>query len=263
MNRLINSICHRLSPLYFKITNRKINNSFLKEETQLTIEKKEILYSQTDIFKNLTYKDETWGHIKYLETTMWNEIFRTKFFKKKYPINNINNTCKNTKVVFTNNKLKCKSKGKKNDWIFLKFNKRLSEPYLIEFEAKITNEISEFQFAFKYNNLGSRYRFNFKENKTLSFEVVTGGFFHNDIVSVPLELQLNTFYNFKIIVDIFSFHYIVNDKLILSIKQVKQVLNEGELAFILWDSKTSHIEATYKNINIYKLQTIKSSNLKY
>lgn len=258
MNRFLNSVCHRFLPLFYKGINFRIKKNFAKSELAFQIQKNGLLYTPSEILNNLQYKDETWNQIKYLETTMWNDLFKFNSLKKKYPTSIIDNDCQNNKVDFYEEEINCKSWGKKNDWILLKFEKALNEPYLVEFDAKIMTETSEFQFAFNYKDLGKRYRFNLKNNKILSFEVVYEGFFHNDIVTVPFSLILNKFYNFKIKIDRTQFQYLVNDKLILSIDQLKPIIDGGEIAFILWDSETSNLDAVYKNTTIYRTEPINS-----
>lgn len=260
MNRLLNSFCHRLKPLLYKRINSRITKNFAKSELPFQIQKNEILYTAGEIINNLHYKDENWNQIKYLETTMWNDLFKINILKKAYPKSINDNDCRKYKIESQDNEIKCKSKGKKNDWILLKFGRRLTEPCLVEFDAKIMTETSEFQFAFMYQNLGSRYRFNLKNNKILSFEVVYGGGFHNDIISEPFSLNINQFYNFKIQIDPTQFQYLVNDKLILSIDQIYPIIDGGEIAFILWDSDTSDIDAVYKNISIYSIDIKKKES---
>ena len=123
------------------------------------------------------------------------------------------------KLIFGDEYIQCKSCGKKNDWIYLKFKETINVPYLIEFDAKISSITTEFQFAFNYQTIGRRYRYNLANNRLLSFEVVYGGFFHSEIISVPFSLNLNRFYNFKILVTNNIFSFLVDDIAILSVNQ--------------------------------------------
>ncbi|MFA5329756.1 MAG: hypothetical protein WC384_18315 [Prolixibacteraceae bacterium] len=214
----------------------------------------DLLYSTNDILNNLRYKDETWNQIKYIGDYMWNDLFKWKCLKQTNKEHFIDNNCENTKVIVDNEHIQCKSCGKKNDWIYLNFTKTINVPYLIEFDAKILSKTTEFQFAFNYHSIGKRYRYNLVNNRILSFEVVYGGFFHSEIISVPFSLNLNRFYNFKILVTDNIFSFFVDDIVILSVNQKFPIIERGQLVFILWDSNTSNINAIYKNIQIYKIQ---------
>ena len=59
------------------------------------------------------------------------------------------------------------------------------------------------------------------------------------------------YHNFKILVKENIFSYLVNDVIILSVRQLKPIIDYGKLALILWDTTNSNIDVTFKNIKIY------------
>lgn len=252
MNRFTNSICHRISPILYKIANRMVKLNYSINLNNIQYSKNELLFSTEDIINNLEIKDESWNQIKYIGDYMWNDLFKWRYLKRTNFVNYLEEDTICDKVKLTSESFTCKSSGKKNDWIFIKFEKVLSAPFLVEFDASISTETTEFQFAFNYQSIGERYRFNLTNNKSLSFDVVHKGFFHNHIYSVPCSLKLNTPYNFKILIEDFVFSYFVNDKMILSVYQKKKILKSGNIVLILWDSGISNIDSIYKNIHIYK-----------
>ena len=214
-----------------------------------------LLYDHNQICQNFEYGDQSWDSIKHIGQLMWNDLFcNMPFFQKKNSIES-NLPIENSKVVFKQNEFICKSSGIKNDWVFLKNGCVSDVPYSIEFQAKIFNENSEFQFAFHYQNIGCRYRFNLKDNKKLSFEVVEKGCFHNDIFQVPLSLSIGEWTNFKITIFNDKYIYSVNNSTILSVTKIKnlKINNDMSFAIILWDSDNSNIHTCYKNLKIYKI----------
>lgn len=254
MNRFTNSICHRISPILYKIANRKVKRNYSINSNNIQCSKNKLLFSTQDIINNLEIKDEYWNQIKYIGDYMWNDLFKWKYLKRTNHVNYLEEDTICNKVKLTSESFTCKSSGKKNDWIFLKFIEELTAPFLVEFDSSISTETTEFQFAFNYLSIGERYRFNLTNNKTLSFDVVHRGFFHNHIYSVPYSLKLNTQYNFKILIEDSMFSYFVDDIMVLSVHQKKPILKNGHIVFILWDSGISNIDLIYKNINIYKAE---------
>lgn len=253
MNKITNSICHRISPILYRISNSVVKQNYSINTKNIQYSKNELLFSTEEIINNLDIKDESWDQIKYIGDLMWNDLFKWKYLKKTIHINYLTENRICDKVKLADASIKCNSSGKKNDWIFIKFKKELTTPFLVEFDALILTETTEFQFAFNYQSIGERYRFNLTNNKTLSFDVIHQGFFHNHIFSVPFSIKLNQQHNFKILVEESVFSYFVDDEMILSISQKIPIIKNGQIVFILWDSGKSNIDSIYKNINIYKI----------
>lgn len=253
MNKITNFLCHKLSPFIFKRRDKKIRKNFYPCLMEVKYENKELLFSSDKILSEIIYKDNHWNHIKYIGIHMWNDLYKKAWLQQKNNNYLIDNECISKKITIEQNKIKCRNTGEKNDWIFLHFNKALNTPYCVEFEAKIEYETSEFQFAFNYQTIGKRYRFNLIKNKHLCFEVLNNGFFHTHIIDVPFSLELNKYYHFEIIISDNTFSYIVDKKTILCVQQKTRIVENGSIAFILWNSEKGEIDTTYRNINIYKL----------
>jgi hypothetical protein len=253
MNKILNSFLHKIRPVLFKFANFSIKKTFSFENEMVQIYKNELIFSFDDIITNITYKDETWNHIKLMGTNMWNNTFRYKFLQKAISESLTDNMCENSKVKFENAEIKCISTNKNNDWIFLLFNKEFDFSYMVEFEACIHSVTSEFQFAFNFKSMTERFRFNLINNESLNFDVIHGGFFHDQIFQKPFSLTLDVFHNFRFAIERNFFTCWIDDIQIMRIKQKKILVKNGKFAFILWDSEKSKIDAVYRNINIYSI----------
>ncbi len=255
MNKILNFLGHKIAPII-----RAYRSFVVKKQFKLGISKNENNYIETLFFdhnqicQNFEYRDQSWDSIKYIGRLMWNDLFYIMpFFQKKHIEPNF--PTENLKVVFKQDEFICKSSGMKNDWVFLKNGCMMDVPYSVEFQAKIFHENSEFQFAFHYQSIGNRYRFNLKKNKKISFEVIEKGCFHNDIFEVPLTLSIGEWTSFKITIFNDKYIYSVNNNIILSIKKIKKFNIKKDMCFaiILWDSDNSNIHTCYKDLKIYKI----------
>lgn len=257
MNRIFYTLRHRLYPLVKNWNGYFINKSFLLEDKIINNEMElKPIYNHSQICNKLNIKDERWNQIRYIGAIMKNDMYKKFPFLKEKFLFNLNNELSCDKVIFENEEIKCKSSGFLNDWVFLKNNCKINAPYVFEFEAKILFENSEFQFAFFYKNIGSRYRFNLKKNKLLSFEVVENGCFHNDIISKPLSLKIGEWTKFKITITNNYFIYNVDDedKMIVKNNSLKKNEDNSSFALILWDSNISNINTSYRNLYIHYLK---------
>ncbi|MBU2975493.1 MULTISPECIES: hypothetical protein [Zobellia] len=253
MNRVLNSIGYRIKPFLEKKNDSRIRENFSCSKKTTASTPTKILYDVQDTGGFFNYKDETWNYIKNIGFFMWNDLFSPDFMKRKNPKYFIDNKCANDKVQYYKNEIKCFSENRKNDWIYLKFNRSLKKPYVLSFQAKLETENSEFQIAFNYKDIGKRYRFNLKDNNLLSFEVVSNGCFVNDICSAKISLELGRYYDFQIHVNHGSFQYFVDGTEILSVQEKNSLLNGDGLVFILWDSLGKPIDVCYKEIKLYEL----------
>lgn len=254
MSKLISFIGRRLKPFLERRNDNRIRQNFRCHNKRIeNLINEDVRYNVLNTKAFFTYKDNTWNYIENIWYLMWNDLFTNKIFRFKNPIFSIDNICKNTKVQYLENKIRCYSHGEINDWIFLKFNRSLKKPYVLSFETKLETENSEFQVAFNYNNIGKRYRFNLKNNRVLSFDVVGDGCFVNNICVADLSLKFGVYYNIKIVVTDSVFQYLVNDQIILSVKEETPVFNGESFVFILWDSNGREVDVCYKNIKIYSL----------
>lgn len=255
MKNLLNSILHRIKPFLFKWRDHSIKKSFEDLSDTFAGESVVVKYrSDLDLNSNcFVYKDNTWNHIKYIGTIMWSDMWDFGFISLYRSLNKYtDNACPLKKVEVKDQQLICTGNGEKDDWIFLMLNESFDNAYSIEFEAMIETVNSEFQIAFNYQDIGNRYRFNLKNNNVLCFEVVSKGFFHNEIFSKKFSLPLNEFNKFRINVLASTYQYLVNDKIIMTIAAKRKLFNGDKFAFILWDTKQRPISAIYKNIKIIK-----------
>ncbi|SFB69933.1 hypothetical protein SAMN04487907_101138 [Zunongwangia mangrovi] len=251
MINIKDALIYRIRPILFKKINKKVKNNFQSDNKSVEyfdVKETTNIKSVEDFFE---FKDNSWSQIKYIENHMLNDL--TPFKVKDVSYEN-DNVCDNSKVEFLSDGIiKCFHEGVRNEWVLLKYRNKLQKPYIFEFDAKINTVNSEFQIAFNFDNLGKRYRFNFRHNEKLSFEVVYKGFFHNHICSQFLKVDLGVYNNFKIIVCNNYYQYIVNDNVILSVKEKEKLFNASGLALILWDNDGNLLDVSYKNMKILEI----------
>lgn len=179
---------------------------------------------------------------------MWNDTFKYKSFHVSANIQD--NDCLETFLIKRTNQLECYTPiFNKNEWIFLRIPNKLTT-YEFCFDAKIKTVNSEFQIAFNYESIGKRYRFNLVNNKTLSFDIVNNGEFFNNLIRENLSLNLEEWYHFQLKVHHNIFQYIINNRIILSIKLESKHLLKGDIVLILWNSDAKPIHVLYKNLQL-------------
>ncbi|WBL22053.1 hypothetical protein [Zunongwangia sp. HRR-M8] len=251
MINIKDALIYRIKPILFERLNKKVKNNFQSDNKSFEYYdlKKAINIKSVENF--FEFKDNSWNQIKYIENLMLNDLIPFKVKDANYKNDNV---CDNSKVEFLSDGIiKCFHEGVSNDWILLKYQNELQTPYIFEFDAKINTINSEFQVAFNFENLGKRYRFNFRHNEKLSFEVVYKGFFHNHIYSKPLSVELGIYNHFKIVVGIDYYQYVVNDIIILSVKETEKLFHASGLALILWENNGNSIDVSYKNIKFSEI----------
>lgn len=257
MNKIRNALRHRIYPFIRRRNRYFVTKCFLLgQKNHKYNEKLTLLYNHNQICSSLEIRDKRWSQIKNIDDIMKNDMYCKVPFLSKRLLFSSNDNFENDKVIFENKEIKCKSSNTLNDWIFIKNHCEIKEPYVFEFEAKILNENSEFQFAFFYKNIGNRYRFNLKKNKVLSFEVIESGCFHNDILSKPFSLPIGEWVKLKITITNNMYIYNVNheDLLVVKNKHSKKIDETTNFALILWDSNLSNINTSYRNLNISYIQ---------
>ena len=253
MNRILNTIGHKLIPLIYWFQHRKITSYFNFVNNFELIKNSKILYDVDTFFNNIQIKDKNWCQIRLLSASMWNDCFKWKCFRKI--LNNIQSdkSITDTEVYFDSNSIICKSGDIENNWIVLLYEKKLSESFIIEFNAIIYFPLSEFQVAFNFKNLGERYRFNLRDCSILCFDVVYGGFFHNNIITKPISIELKKVFNVKISISKEYFQYILNDKILMTVHQENELVSGGSIALILWNRESNRINVEYSHFSIYEI----------
>lgn len=236
---MIKKIMKKLKFIFFKIFI-KCNYSSTKKEIQYTILKNVMDFKK---FKNETiYKDENWNYIKNLKN------YLAELNNAKYE----DNVCKSSRCEITNKKVLIKSENKLNNWNCFFLKKIPSYNYELVLDLIIYSEFEEIQIAFKYQNLGTRYRFMIRNNEETVFECVYNGMFYHRIKKKPFKLKLGKKYKLKIIVLKDKYLYYINDKLIFSIKEHINLINGQEILLILYNNnpQKNSVNCVIEDLNI-------------
>jgi|GEM_PF-2123088 len=208
-----------------------------------------VLLNNEEIISKLIYKDNTWNHIKHISDLMWNDIFKYTPFKH-YGKSLSDNNCQEKYIQRSQDYIICRVPAKeKNEWILLQL-KHQENVYEFSFDSIIKSQNTEFQIAFNFESITRRYRFNLVDNKTVNFDIIENGDFHNELLSIPFTLELNKLYHFKLKVDKNKFQYLINEKIILSIFLKTKHILRGDIALIFWNSDIAPINIICNNFSL-------------
>lgn len=249
IRQIIYLIISEILEIKYLILEKKIQNRFHR----VAVDIKNVLCNYNSVktivplsFNDeFTYKDETWNYIKELH-----HLFLRKAIGLAKSIEN--NSCTNSKVfVIGDNKLQFVSRGISDDWIYCIYNKSISNKSVLEFDCVINSIFTEFQIAFNHESIFERYRFRVVDNKELVFEVISGGFFFNDIYSVEFSFELQRQYNIKVVLNENQYSFVVDGEVVLCVEENRVIDGELGFALILWDNnKESNIDVCFKNMKL-------------
>lgn len=251
MNKYKFVILLKFMNLVRPILVKRYHRYFSKAENNIYTHKNWTTYLDTETIINiLKYKDNRWNHIKNISKLMWNDFYKLPFFQYNNKEILVNNKCSEDKIIKKDNHILCKSSNTHNDWIFLMIplNEHKSE-LLFHFKAIIHNPNTEFQVAFNYQSIGKRYRFNLVNNKKINFDIVYNGFFIN-IAQKDFSLEMKKIHDFQLIQNNKYIQYIIDNKVIMNIEKKHNLLRDGNIAIILWDSANSNINVELSDFNI-------------
>lgn len=198
-----------------------------------------------DLGELLIYKDETWNYIKDLRQ------YRKFLSKGKHP-DWEDNTCVSDKYEISEDAINVDAKAKADNWLCYYIGQELPESYEISHDICIHNEFTEVQIAFNYADLGNRYRFMIKDNKTLRFEAVYEGDFLEPFAEVPFILSLGEPHRICVRVNGNRYGYYVDGKKILAVEEKGERSVKGNKScLILWNEKDfSGITCEISNLTI-------------
>lgn len=267
-NPYANAVSLIVSVILALILNRKTLFrilDFLKGRTNASKheDRKERIYGEMsrcdggdDVFANdliadislgdlLVYKDENWNYIRNLAQ------YRELLAVGKQP-DWEDNVCESGKYVIEGNAIKVKTEAVPDNWLCFYVDKELPSSYELSFDISVATEFTEVQVAFNYEDLGNRYRFMIKDNRTALFEAVYEGDFLGPFAEVPLSLTLNTCHRIcvRVLENIYELH--VDGEKVLAVNDDGGRGISGERAcLILWNrDETPGIECEITDIRI-------------
>jgi hypothetical protein len=239
-----------ISELKYKIYKNKYFNQYNFSKEKISFRRSNEILNSKKMINDLIYKDENWNYIKNIHRMF---MYRSIGTNLKF----IDNICTNYKIEkLSKNKIALKSKGLRDDWIYYYLPSSIEGNYVFEFNSLIKTEFTEFQIAFRHKSIAERYRFRVIDNQKLVFETIHGGFFLNEIQSVPFSFELKENYNIKLLVKNCFYSFIVNDIVIMTIQDTAKLLGDGGIALIFWDDSLeskSNMDLIIENPHVYTI----------
>ena len=207
------------------------------------------LTGNKELSELLIYKDESWNYINKLST------YRKYLAKRKMP-HWEDNVCGSGKYEITGDTIKVRTDALPNNWLCFYIDQDLPECYEISYDIAIENDFTEIQIAFNYVDLGNRYRFMIKDNKTCRFEAVYDGDFLEPFKEIPFSISHGEKHNICVKVLGNKYAYFVDGNNILSVEEKGERIVDGDRAcLILWnETDESGINCEISNITVRSLE---------
>lgn len=201
-----------------------------------------------DLDQLLVYKDESWNYIKDLR------LYQKYLSKSRRP-DWEDNQCISDKYEIFQGTIRVKAKAKPDNWLCFYVDQKLPDSYEISHDICIHNDFTEVQIAFNYADLGNRYRFMIKDNKTCRFEVVYEGDFLEPFIETPLSLSLGEPHNICVKVKGNRYGYYVDGKKILAVEEKgEKPIKGNRTCLILWnETDSSGITCEISNVAVRNL----------
>ena len=177
----------------------------------------------------LVYKDENWNYIKNLTQ------YREMLAKGKEP-DWEDNACESGKYVIEGNCIKVRTEAVPDNWLCFFIDRELPSSYELSFDISVATEFTEVQAAFNYEDLGNRYRFMIKDNRTALFEAVYEGDFLGPFAEVPYSLKLNTKHRICVRVLENVYELLIDGEKVLAVSEDGgPAVGGGRACLILWN----------------------------
>lgn len=224
---------NKLEQIRHSKRRQKLYGNFEVFEGDIEAQNSSVIAGGKELVEQLVYKDETWNYIKNLRQ------YQKILSKGKRPDWD-DNACAGDKYVIDEGKIKVDAKAKDDNWLCFYLDQELPESYEISHDICIHNEFTEVQIAFNYADLGNRYRFLIRDNKTLRFEAVYEGDFLEPFTEVPFSLSLGVSHNICVRVKGNRYGYYVDGKKILAVEEKgERYVKGGKSCLILWNETDS------------------------
>lgn len=268
-NPIVNAISLSLTIVIALIVNRKILSliaAFIKNKAYSIKHenRRHMIYGNMELLKGcrkycftndlvqnkrleelLLFKDESWNYIKNLPQ------YQRLLSKGQHP-DWEDNVCDVGKYSISGDIINVKAKACSNNWLCFYINESLPDEYELSYDICIHSEFTEVQTAFKYADLGNRYRFMIKDNNTCLFEAVYEGDFLDSFVEVPFSLELDKKHRICVRVKENIYELYIDGESILAIGETGEKSISGNKAcIILWNKTDStDIDCEISNISI-------------
>lgn len=237
-----------LEKVKYKIIRKFIELNFREKNTNIRLEKKEKIMDFYDFLNKMIYKDENWNYIKNLK-----EYLNSIYYNKR--IEMIDNDTELKKYEIKDNKLIANTGKIDNNWNCYYLKKYIPKNYELNYDFIVNSEFEEVQIAFRYKDLGNRYRFMVRNNKEVVFECVYHGIFYNKIIKKDFKFDLGKKYNFKLIVLDNNFFFYINDELIYSIKEYKKMVDGSDILLIFYNKDDKrNVSYEISNFEIFYIE---------
>ena len=246
---LVTSFGNKMNHLKHEKRRRILYGNMKQYEGEIKADPGAGLTEDKELKDLLVYKDESWNYIKQLR------LYQKYLSKGKNP-GWEDNSCESDKYVISGKTIKVDAKAKPDNWLCFYIGQELPDTYEISYDICIQNEFTEVQVAFNYKDLGNRYRFMIKDNKTCRFEAVYEGDFLEPFIEVPFSLSLGDTHNICVKVIGNRYAYYVDGKMVLSVEETGDMTVKGNRAcLILWnENDSSGICCELSNITVRSLK---------
>lgn len=233
--------------IVFRVINRYYRWAFQKQKAVSSqhvapCDEKELMF-----LDNLICKDESWSHVENLKRIAYGALWRGK-------IRHEGKGAKTNKVLLdlVSRSLWFNSQQYGEDWIYCYTQGVNVRDFRLKFDLTQRSVFTELQVAFRHIDIVNRYRFRTIDNRNLVFEVVRRGQFHHRLCNVPFSFVLGRRYAVEICSYANCFYFIVDGKLIMSVKAKISSIPNGGFAFIMWNrSGCSDIRVSLDNIQLF------------
>jgi hypothetical protein len=244
---------------YFDITNKKtpfifkwfLNRNYIRICDDIKIIKDSQIVDTSTFKDKFVYKDEKWNYIS-------NFIPNYLLVSLRLPVFMENNFCENKKLFIKDNSVILQDyKRENNDWIYWYYQGELPQKYVLEFDTTIYDIFDEWQIAFRHNSISKRYRFVVHRNEYLSFGICDFGYiFYKMGGIVPFRFEIGKKYAIQIVVNDNIYSIIVNNKIIMTIKDQITMSKGGGVAFIFYQQLNNNgkINVAIDNIQIHTIK---------
>lgn len=224
---------NKLDQIRHSKRRQKLYGNFEVFEGDIEASMSSVIAGGKELAEHLVYKDESWNFIKDLR------LYQKYLSKGKRP-DWEDNSCAGDKYLVDEGTIKVDAKAKDDNWLCFYLDQELPESYEISHDICIHNEFTEVQIAFNYADLGNRYRFLIRDNKTLRFEAVYEGDFLEPFTEVPFSLTPGKTYNICIRVKGSRCGCYIDGRKVLAVEEKgERSVNGNRACLILWNEKDS------------------------
>jgi hypothetical protein len=226
-----------------------VSNSFT-DSPEIKMEKLKIqrVLPFSELVAIWTYKDESWNYIKNLTE------YRSQM-KAGNTISYTDNPCHGYPdkylVRHDYGDILVDTLPINDNWLCFFLNDLHLEQYVLSFDIELASDFTEVQVAFRYKDLGNRYRFMIRNNSEAVFECVYQGEFYHSLRSIPYRLDHGAKSRVTVVVLKNCFQFMIDQCCVFTIKEKKSLVDGTDLGIILWNKNdTTPIRCQISNLSL-------------